>query len=336
MARVSVIIPSYNRANQVVAAVRSVLDQSCPPFEVIVIDDGSTDSTWDALLPFRERIRYIKTPNSGASAARNVGVREARGEWIAFLDSDDTWDTTKLWRQLGCVERTGAKVCFCVSTDQSGARIDDLSRMDGDLGDGSEKFYPAGDCRLFKYPRHPFLQSLLVERHALMSAGMFDETLAVAEDTKFIQCLVLLYGYSVVNACLVTICRSRPHAGLSDTMDSENAFSRYGCYVRVQAEAYWRLVAIDSEAANLVRKNLLYFVSRQAEIACSLGLRDVAKRYARSGLSPSCGWRDLVRNSIILAAYPLAERRFSAKWACGNIILGNRTGFDQSLLRKLL
>ena len=322
MARVSVIIPSYNREKQVVAAVRSALDQSCAPFEVIVIDDGSTDSTWDALSPFRERIRYIKTPNSGASAARNIGVREARGEWIAFLDSDDTWDGTKLWRQLACVERTGAKVCFCVSIDQSGVTVDDLSRMDGDLVDGAEKFYPAGDCRLFKYPRHPFLQSLLVERHALMAVGMFDETLAVAEDTKLIQGLVLLYGYSVVNECLVTICRSRPDAGLSDTMDSERAFTRYGCYVRVQAEAYWRLVAIDSEAAILVRESLLYFVSRQAEIACSLGWRVVAKRYARSGVSPACGWKDLVRNLIILTAYPLAEKRFAAKWACGDHHLG--------------
>lgn len=314
MKKVSVIIPTYNRASQVPEAVRSALEQTWASCEVIVIDDGSTDATEEALAPFHGRIRCIRTENRGVSAARNRGILEATGEWIAFLDSDDTWHPAKLQRQLECMERTGAQVCFCVSTDESGEPIDDLAKMDPALEAGAERFYPPGDCRLFKHPRHPFLQSMVVGRTALMKSGIFDESLKVAEDTKLIYGLALGFGYAVVNERMVGICRDREGPGLSDTMDAASAFRRFDCYIRVQAEAWWRLVPLDDEAAAIVRRNLFYFVSRQAEIACALQNERVAKRYARAGLGLNGGWRCFVRNLSILAAYPVAHRRFSKKW----------------------
>ncbi len=314
METISVIIPTYNREAQVPDAVRSVLDQTLKPFEIIVIDDGSTDRTAEVLAPFGNAIRYIKTENSGVSAARNRGIREANGEWIAFLDSDDTWHASKLERQFGCVSRTAAKVCFCVSTDETGDVIDDISLMDPDLAAGGENFYQANDCRLFKHPRHPFLQSMMAKKSALLHAGAFDESLKVAEDTKLIYGLALNFGYAVVNERHVNICRDREGPGLSDTMDPASAYSRYACYIRVQSEAFWRVLEIDGEAASIVRENLLYFVSRQAELACALRKRIIAKRYARSGLTFGGDFKSLLRSLFILTTYPLAERAFMKKW----------------------
>lgn len=96
---ISVIIPTHNRAGFVREAVESVLAQSHPPGEVIVVDDGSTDDTGAALASFSERIVRVRQEHAGVSAARNRGIGCARGEWLAFLDSDDLWLPGKLERQ---------------------------------------------------------------------------------------------------------------------------------------------------------------------------------------------------------------------------------------------
>jgi len=88
---VSVIIPTYNRAKDCLSSVRSVLGQTYANVEIIVIDDGSTDETSESLFSFDHRIKYIRQENSGVSAARNTGLAAATGDYIAFLDSDDTW-----------------------------------------------------------------------------------------------------------------------------------------------------------------------------------------------------------------------------------------------------
>ncbi len=88
---ISVVIPAYNAREVIGRAVESVLAQTRRPDEVIVVDDGSTDGTREAVQRFGDRIRYLFQANAGASAARNTGIEHARGEWIAFLDGDDEW-----------------------------------------------------------------------------------------------------------------------------------------------------------------------------------------------------------------------------------------------------
>ena len=101
MPRVSVIIPTYNRAAAVQEAVASVLAQTCRDFELLVVDDGSTDGTAAALARCGGEIRVLRSPRrQGVSAARNAGIAAARGEWLAFLDSDDLWLPEKLARQM--------------------------------------------------------------------------------------------------------------------------------------------------------------------------------------------------------------------------------------------
>lgn len=96
---ISAIIPNYNNARFLGDAVESVLSQTLPPREVIVVDDGSTDDSADVLARFGDRIRVIRQANGGVASARNAGAASASGDLLAFLDSDDTWLPTKLERQ---------------------------------------------------------------------------------------------------------------------------------------------------------------------------------------------------------------------------------------------
>jgi len=103
---VSVIIPAYNRANIVRETVDSVLRQTYAQFEVIVVDDGSTDNTREVLATYRDpRVRYFYKTNGGLSSARNFGLSAATGEYIAFLDSDDVWRPWKLSAQVEIFRR---------------------------------------------------------------------------------------------------------------------------------------------------------------------------------------------------------------------------------------
>jgi len=102
---VSVIIPTYNRAGLVVEAIESVLRQTAPPREIIVVDDGSTDGTPDALASFGDRIVAVRQENQGVGGARNRALAMATGRYLAFLDSDDTWLEFKLELQVAIMER---------------------------------------------------------------------------------------------------------------------------------------------------------------------------------------------------------------------------------------
>jgi len=111
---VSVIIPTYNRANLLVGAIRSVLAQSYRDFEIIVSDDGSTDDTKEAIAKFGDKVKYIYNENSGLpSVARNAGLNIANGKYIAFLDSDDLWLPDKLNTQSVIMENNPSVGMVC-------------------------------------------------------------------------------------------------------------------------------------------------------------------------------------------------------------------------------
>jgi len=112
---VSVVIPAYNCAPFIGESLDSVYRQTYRNWEVIVIDDGSTDETRAILAPHTGRIRYFYQENRGTAAARNAGVRQARGELIAFLDNDDIWLPEKLERQVQVMQ--GSPECGLVFTD---------------------------------------------------------------------------------------------------------------------------------------------------------------------------------------------------------------------------
>lgn len=111
---VTVIIPSYNRAQKVKVAVESVLAQTWSDLEVIVVDDGSSDNTREVLSTINDlRLRYVYQENAGACAARNHGISLAKGEYIAFHDSDDVWHPDKLQKQMEVFQNTDIDLVFC-------------------------------------------------------------------------------------------------------------------------------------------------------------------------------------------------------------------------------
>lgn len=102
--RVSAVIPAYNAAACIGRAIESVLGQSLPVYEIIVVDDGSTDETGKAVEKFGNKVRYIRQENAGVSVARNTGIEAATGNWIAFLDADDEWLAEKNAQQVKLIE----------------------------------------------------------------------------------------------------------------------------------------------------------------------------------------------------------------------------------------
>lgn len=112
---VSIIIPTYNRADTIRKSIDSILEQTYTNFELIIVDDGSTDNTEEIVHSVNdERLKYVKhMVNRGACAARNTGIDVAIGEYIAFQDSDDVWHNDKLKKQLNVLKLTDADIVFC-------------------------------------------------------------------------------------------------------------------------------------------------------------------------------------------------------------------------------
>lgn len=115
---ISVVIPTWNRAHSIRAAITSALEQTSPPVEILVCDDGSTDNTEAVVRAIGDsRIRWLPASHAGRPAVpRNRGVAVAKGEWVAFLDSDDIWSPRKLERQFAAMEASGLRAGCCDAT----------------------------------------------------------------------------------------------------------------------------------------------------------------------------------------------------------------------------
>ena len=116
--RISVVIPVYNGEKYLSEAVESVLNQHFPPFEIIVVDDGSTDGTEAVCKTFSDKIIYLKQENQGAAAARNLGVNKATGTYLAFLDADDIWSANRLRDGITSITKEGAPPIFFGMTEE--------------------------------------------------------------------------------------------------------------------------------------------------------------------------------------------------------------------------
>jgi glycosyltransferase involved in cell wall biosynthesis len=176
---VSAIIPTYNRAKTIERAVISVLAQSWKEMEVIVVDDGSTDQTRDVLRGYGDKIRVIFQKNAGPAAARNTGIKAAKGEIISFLDSDDAWLATKTERQVKLFQRAEASGVVCCVCN---ARMHFLSGRITSFE--SAKLHPVLSEGVWSNPAEILIDRFLffnqvaaVRREALFEAGLFREDL---------------------------------------------------------------------------------------------------------------------------------------------------------------
>ena len=172
---VSVIIPTYNRCAYLHEAIASVLAQTYAPLELIVVDDGSSDDTPELLYRYRDRLKVIRQSNQGVSAARNRGIRAARGEWIALLDSDDVWQPEKLALQTAYLN-AHPELKICQTQEiwiRNGRRVNPKKRHHKRAGD---IFEPSLALCLVSPSAVMLRTSLLAE------VGVFDEQLPACED----------------------------------------------------------------------------------------------------------------------------------------------------------
>jgi len=198
--KISVIIPSYNAARFVAEAVASALGQTLPPLEVIVVDDGSTDETEAVLRSFGERIRHIRQPNGGPAVARNRGIRESRGELIAFLDADDVWLPEKLEKQWRCLQNHQA-----AGLVHSNLLVWDDETGETTPGDDGRR-ERSGACYGKLFTRSGVTPStVLLKRECLDRVGVFDETIreASTEDYDLFLRIARRYEFAFVDEPLI-------------------------------------------------------------------------------------------------------------------------------------
>ena len=187
MARVSVVIPTYNREKFISDCVQSVRAQSLPACEIIVIDDGSTDKTYSTLkdLGFngvatsKTALRYIFQKNRGVSATRNLGVKEAKSEYIALLDSDDLWLEGKLERQIKALANDKKRVRLC--------HTDEIWLRNGVRVNPHKKHKKQGGNIFLNCLKLCCISpsSAMLHRSVFEDIGFFDESMPACEDYDF-------------------------------------------------------------------------------------------------------------------------------------------------------
>ena len=275
--RISVVIPVFNRATHVLDAIRSVLAQTFPACEILVVDDGSTDGSAEAVAAaFGAKVRLLRQANLGPSAARNTAIHAASGDWIAFLDSDDCWLPQKLEEQSQVIEQYQkiARVCFCdnfFSGDQA-LRRSVFAMTNFSPAESHGVLDDAG--LLIAEEREPFYtSSIVIARDLLLQVGGFDQAVTLREDSDLFFRLSLRTRFCYTSTPLVMIDRDpmRPH-GLCELYASRNKrknqslervyskwFSmpavqgtRYGLPVRhLLRRTYWNSFADYFRACNL-------------------------------------------------------------------------------------
>ena len=176
---VSVVIPSYNTAKYIPATLNSVLSQTFRDFEILVVNDGSPDTPQleRALQPFGAQIRYIRQTNRGPSSARNTGIREAHGKYIAFLDSDDLWFPEHLANQVSALQNDPSLGL----TYANGIHVED-ERPVSTAFDRTPQREPVTFDSLLREDATVSTSSTVALRRPLLEAGLFDEGLRRCED----------------------------------------------------------------------------------------------------------------------------------------------------------
>jgi len=267
---VSVIVPTFNRMPWLQSSLQSVLEQTYSNLDVIVVDDGSTDSTPEFLASTPSNVRCFRQENHGAAAARNLGLQHVRGELIAFQDSDDVWHPHRLERGIAVLADNPDVGLTC-----GGARLVDVNG--NDLGKGYKPM-PSGnvtqelfsDCFIT-------MPTVLVRRSVTDQAGMLDASLKVNEDYTYWLRVSLLTEFASIDEPLVDVRRSAN--SLSQQNPAENA-----CIALHSLEHFYNELggrdAICPKVASC-RLARLSFVAARAQLRA--GCREKARElFARS------------------------------------------------------
>lgn len=243
--RVAALIPTYNRRAHVIRAIDSVLAQTLPVDELIVVDDGSTDGTARMIeSKYGANVRIVRQENAGVSGARRRAVREARCDWVAFLDSDDEWTPDRNRKLLDAAALVPTEVAWIfgdVSVIRDGIRPASLFEQHG-LG-------LSGDIQVFDDTwsiHHPFqfglLQASIIRREALLEVDCFSDGLKHSEDFLVGVQVACLYKFAAISAEVTKLYRTSDLSPSSADLAGRNSPD----YSRARVLAYALMAGADS------------------------------------------------------------------------------------------
>ncbi|MGD9644487.1 MAG: glycosyltransferase family 2 protein [Pirellulales bacterium] len=284
---VSVVVPVFNGADFLPAALDHVLGQTHRPLQVIVVDDGSTDGTADVLERYGEQIEVLRQNNRGVGHARNAGIAAARGDYVAFLDQDDWWVPAKLARQVECFEQdagvglvhTGVEY-FAEATHEFTSPLNPLARPE----------LLQGNCfRRLLEENHVRNSSVMVRRRLLAEAGACDQAISgnTVQDYDLWLRLARISRFVYIPEPL-TVIRLHPHQG---TWDRRQMLGE-------EARLLERLRDQEPSLAPDMRR-------RMAGLYDSLGVAHLdagEARLARSAFARSLGERFTPRGALLYLA----------------------------------
>jgi glycosyltransferase involved in cell wall biosynthesis len=202
---VSVVIPTYNREGIIRDTIEDVFRQTYANIELIIVDDGSTDATLSILESYGDRIRWLTQENAGPAAARNRGIAIARGEFIAFQDSDDAWHPTKIARQVSLLTRAGESAVCCVCNCV--VELPDVvifSFQNAPLNPPINEGLWLNPAEVLATRFILFNQAVVVRRKVLERIGGYDESLRLMEDMELAMRLSLEGPWTFIHDPLAT------------------------------------------------------------------------------------------------------------------------------------
>jgi glycosyltransferase involved in cell wall biosynthesis len=265
---VSVIIPTYNRAHLLGRSLRSVLNQTYQDFEIIVVDDASTDDSETVILSLdNEKIRYLRhEKNKGATAARNTGIKAAKGSYIAFQDSDDEWLPEKLEKQMKVFESAPPEV---------GVVYTGYYKISGNnITYAPSSYFTKKEGNLYQQllkVNHLSTQCILVYKHCLEKVGSFDENLPRHQDWELAIRLAKHFEFKFIDEPLAIVYRD--HASISTNQDalvkaSEIIFNKhfleYNNNKKIIANYYYRYGKLFCSSGNIKKGRDYYFKAFKA------------------------------------------------------------------------
>ena len=246
MPLVSVIIPTYQNGQYVSQAIESVLKQTCNDFEIIVVDDGSSDNTPTVLQTFKEKIIIVSQSNRGTPAARNAGIKICQGKYIAFLDADDIWLEDKLEKQLALFEknpRVGlvySDIYFFEGKTRKGRAFEHIIPKSGHV-----------EIDLFQIDFVP-MPTVVIKHECLDTTGLFDETLRYCEDYDLWLRISHYWEFDFVNKPLALY-------RLSPEQKSRNYASMLADMIELKKKALVNNIALQT-LPGPVLENSFYFL----------------------------------------------------------------------------
>ena len=260
----SVVIPLYNKELSVKNTIQSVLDQTFQEFEIVIVNDGSTDDSVTVVESFNDsRIRLIHQKNQGVSAARNRGIEEAKYEWICFLDADDLWKDNHLEEIVKMMKSYPDEKVFVTSFEYSSGR-----KMMGDPN--QSEIYKINNffTEYLKFKNLMWTSTVVIHKTCVQKSGMFNEKLSLGEDIDLWGRLSKIF--SIIKSNKVTAiyrdeAENRSNAGsynMKKSFLSYLDFSKMNSKEEKRFFAFWVWHKLKRLYVNKDFKNVFYLLSK--------------------------------------------------------------------------